>query len=65
MRLQTLIAELPEFQVLQEGNPEVTGLSTDSRQVKPGDLFVAIRGGEEADRHPYVPQAVEAGAVGP
>jgi UDP-N-acetylmuramoyl-L-alanyl-D-glutamate--2,6-diaminopimelate ligase len=49
--------------LLQGGDPEVTGIATDSRQVVPGDLFVALRGGEEQDRHPFVPDAVTRGAV--
>ena len=54
---------LPDATMLQEGNPEITGLSTHSGKVKSGDLFVAIRGGEEEDRHPFVAKAVAAGAA--
>ena len=64
MRLQALISDLPGGRLLRGGDVDVTGLAIDSRKVQPGDLFVAIRGGQEADRHPYVPQAVAAGAVG-
>jgi len=39
-----------------------TGVSTDSRIVKTGDLFVAIRG-EKYDGHNFVTKAVEAGAA--
>jgi len=35
---------------------------TDSREVSPGDIFVARRG-EETDGHLFVPQAVDRGAV--
>lgn len=42
---------------------EVRGVSQDSRDVEPGDLFLAWEGGEH-DAHDYLPQAVEAGAVG-
>lgn len=41
---------------------EVSGLSSDSRQVKRGDLFVALPGAR-TDGHLYVLEAVEAGAV--
>ncbi|SVC25502.1 uncharacterized protein METZ01_LOCUS278356, partial [marine metagenome] len=41
----------------------IVGLATDSRQVQPGDLFVAIRGGQEQDRHAFVPEAVAKGAA--
>ncbi|TMH34391.1 MAG: UDP-N-acetylmuramoyl-tripeptide--D-alanyl-D-alanine ligase [Betaproteobacteria bacterium] len=38
------------------------GVTTDSRAVAPGDLFVAIKG-ERFDGHDYVAQALERGAV--
>ena len=46
----------------QTGNPEITGVEYDSRQVKRGDLFVAMRG-ESSDGNRYIDQAVAAGAV--
>ena len=41
---------------------EITSLTYDSRRVKPGDLFFAIRG-EKADGYNFVQQALERGAV--
>jgi UDP-N-acetylmuramoyl-tripeptide--D-alanyl-D-alanine ligase len=40
-----------------------TGVSTDSRTIKPGDLFVALRG-EKFDGHGFLAQAKAAGAAG-
>ncbi|MDE3242746.1 MAG: UDP-N-acetylmuramoyl-L-alanyl-D-glutamate--2,6-diaminopimelate ligase [Nitrospirota bacterium] len=40
----------------------VTGLTDDSRAVRPGHVFVAVKGGK-ADGHRYLAQAVQAGAV--
>jgi UDP-N-acetylmuramoyl-tripeptide--D-alanyl-D-alanine ligase len=40
-----------------------TGASTDSRTVRPGDLFVALTG-ERVDGADFVPQAAAAGALG-
>ncbi len=40
----------------------VTGLTSDSRLVRPGFVFVAIKG-QEADGHRYVPQAVARGCL--
>lgn len=41
---------------------EVTGVSINTRTIKPGDLFVPFRG-ENANGHKYVHQAFEAGAA--
>jgi len=40
----------------------VSGITDDSRQVRPGDLFVAVAG-DAADGHAYVADAVAAGAI--
>ena len=40
----------------------VTGLATDDREVKPGDLFVALRG-DQVDGHEFVERAMLAGAA--
>ncbi|MCZ6793532.1 MAG: UDP-N-acetylmuramoyl-L-alanyl-D-glutamate--2,6-diaminopimelate ligase [Planctomycetota bacterium] len=44
------------------GDLDVTGVACDSRQVCPGDLFVAVTGAA-ADGHLFASRAVEAGAV--
>ncbi len=41
---------------------EVTGVAIDTRKLKPGDLFVAIRG-ERVDGHDYLAEAAARGAV--
>ncbi len=40
----------------------VTGVATDSRQVQPGHLFVAIEG-YSADGHDFIPEAIARGAT--
>src|SRR6201987_6145090 len=44
------------------GNPDVTGVEYDSRRVKPGCAFVAMRG-ETSDGNRFIDQAIQAGAV--
>ena len=46
----------------QSGNPSVRGLEYDSRRVKPGDVFVAMRG-EASDGNKFIDQAIAAGAA--
>ncbi len=41
---------------------EITGVTDDSREVRPGFLFVARKGGR-ADGHDHIPEAIEKGAV--
>jgi UDP-N-acetylmuramoyl-tripeptide--D-alanyl-D-alanine ligase len=45
-----------------DGIPGVSGVTDDSREVKAGDLFIAIEGGI-TDGHDHIPAAVQAGAV--
>jgi UDP-N-acetylmuramoyl-L-alanyl-D-glutamate--2,6-diaminopimelate ligase len=46
----------------QSGNPPVAGVEYDSRRVRPGTVFVAMRG-EASDGNRYIDQAIAAGAV--
>jgi UDP-N-acetylmuramoyl-L-alanyl-D-glutamate--2,6-diaminopimelate ligase len=43
-------------------NVDVTGVSFDSRKVKPGHLFVAVKG-TLSDGHEYIKKAIDLGAV--
>ncbi len=42
---------------------EANGVTFDSREVQPGDLFIALKG-ESTDGHRFVGRAIEAGAAG-
>ena len=44
------------------GDEQVRSVSTDSRQPKPGSVFVALKG-ERFDAHEYLPQAAAGGSV--
>ncbi|AYH45286.1 UDP-N-acetylmuramoyl-tripeptide--D-alanyl-D-alanine ligase [Azoarcus sp. DN11] len=54
------IGRLPGFQV--NGDATFTCVGTDSRRIRAGQLFVALRG-ERFDGHDFVEQAIAAGAV--
>ena len=43
-------------------DPALIGITDDSRQVRPGWLFVAVKG-IGSDGHAYIPKAIEAGAA--
>ena len=59
----TLLDLLDGAEVLtRSGNPNIGGLEYDSRRVKPGDVFVAMRG-ESSDGNKFIDQAIAAGAV--
>lgn len=46
----------------QSGNPSVTGLDYDSRRIKPGFVFVAMKG-ETSDGNKFIDKAISSGAV--
>jgi UDP-N-acetylmuramoyl-L-alanyl-D-glutamate--2,6-diaminopimelate ligase len=46
----------------QSGNPDVSSVEYDSRRVKPGCAFVAMRG-ESSDGNRFIDEAIQAGAV--
>jgi UDP-N-acetylmuramyl pentapeptide synthase len=47
MRLTDFIKSVPGARIVGDGDPEVTGLSCDSRTVQPGFLFAALPGAKE------------------
>ena len=63
MRLRELISDVPDVVRTSGNNPDIGGIATHSGHVKEGDIFVALSGdGDIADRHPFIFQAVQAGA---
>jgi UDP-N-acetylmuramoyl-L-alanyl-D-glutamate--2,6-diaminopimelate ligase len=60
--LASLFEEFP-LKVLdgKPGDIPITGIAIDNRLVRPGDLFVAMKGGM-ADGHDFIPDAIERGA---
>jgi UDP-N-acetylmuramoyl-L-alanyl-D-glutamate--2,6-diaminopimelate ligase len=62
MKLSTLLAALPDAAASGAGDPQITGIASDSRRVEAGSLFVAIAGGS-ADGHRFIPDAIKQGAA--
>ena len=61
--LESIFKDFP-FSYAPKSLPElsITGLSIDSRVVKPGELFVAMQG-SSFDGHDYIPMAIDKGAA--
>lgn len=56
------VAQVIDGTLIGNPNIRITGISTDSRTTRPGDLFCAILG-ERTDGHDHIAQAKENGAV--
>jgi len=61
MKLSTLLSSVAAIKVDGPVDREITAIAYDSRRVKPGTLFVALRG-EKVDGAQFVEQAISAGA---
>ena len=61
MKLKEIIDLIDAVSISADLETEINGISYDSRNTKPGELFVAISG-FETDGHIYIPSAVENGA---
>lgn len=62
IQLRDILEVLEDVTHAGDESTPVSGLTHDSRQVRPGFLFVAVPG-ETSDGHDYIPQAIEAGAT--
>jgi len=62
VKLSELLKGIEIINMTASPDMEIGDISYDSRQTKPGDLFVAIKG-FDSDGHKYIPAAVEKGAA--
>jgi UDP-N-acetylmuramoyl-L-alanyl-D-glutamate--2,6-diaminopimelate ligase len=62
MKLKKLISSIDYYQTTPDKNIQIGSITADSRNVKKGSLFVAIKG-QTVDGHDFVKNAIENGAV--
>lgn len=65
MRLnqQFILSVVPEAQILGASFQEVSSFSIDSRDIKKGEMFVALQG-SKVDGHDFIEDAIKRGATG-
>ncbi len=61
-KLTEILAAQPGKVSADTSSSEILGISTDTRSLKPGELFVALRG-EKFDGHQFLEQAIAKGAI--
>lgn len=62
MKLEELLKAVHPLEVTGRTDIEIADITTDSRQVREGSLFIAVKG-TQADGHRFIASAVEKGAV--
>ena len=61
MNLREILKNVRPLTIVGNADTKITGIKIDSRQVKPGFLFVAMKG-TQVDGHQFIPKAIELGA---
>lgn len=61
MILNELTKGIKTLQMAGDADIDITGVNIDSRKIKPGHLFVAMKG-TQVDGHTFIPKALELGA---
>jgi len=62
MRIESILRVIQPMTIRDAGHPDICGLAYDSRQVRPGFLFVALKGRRD-DGARHVEDAIRRGAV--
>ena len=62
MKLENILQAITTGMVKGNLDKEISGIQMDSRQIKEGDLFVAVKG-TQTDGHAYIGKAIEKGAT--
>lgn len=61
MKLQELLKNIKPIQIIGDVETEITGVNIDSRKIKDGHLFIAMKG-TQTDGHSYIGKAIGLGA---
>jgi UDP-N-acetylmuramoyl-L-alanyl-D-glutamate--2,6-diaminopimelate ligase len=61
MKLSELLKRIKPIQIIGNAEVEITGINIDSRKIKDGHLFVAMKG-TQVDGHRFIAKAIELGA---
>ena len=61
MKLKELLKDINVIALKGNDDVEITGVNIDSRRIKDGHLFIAMKG-TQVDGHKFIPKAVELGA---
>ena len=61
MKLQELLKNIKPTTIDGNTDVEITGVNIDSRKIKDGHLFVAMKG-TQVDGHKFIGKAIESGA---
>ena len=61
MKLKELLKAITVVDIKGNDDVEITGVNIDSRRIKDGHLFIAMKG-TQVDGHKFIPKAIELGA---
>ncbi|MCL2661881.1 MAG: UDP-N-acetylmuramoyl-L-alanyl-D-glutamate--2,6-diaminopimelate ligase [Oscillospiraceae bacterium] len=62
MTLEKLLENVEKVDIKADGSVDISGICYDSRDIRSGELFIAVRG-YETDGHRYIEDAVKKGAA--
>ena len=62
MKLNELLKNITPIRIIGNDDVEITGVNIDSRRIKTGHLFVAMKG-TQVDGHLFIGKAIELGAI--
>ena len=62
MKLNELLKNITPIKIIGNDDVEITGVNIDSRRIKTGHLFVAMKG-TQVDGHLFIGKAIEFGAI--